>query len=456
MSAEVPPPPEGNNGPAPFKMSFGGGAIKGKGKGIARPAAPLVRPTGAFGAASTEAPTEGHVDELIRGVEGNKIESVTPQVEAKALVIPKEENSNWRQEALAKRKRAYLPEGSSATQAHVVTVETEEPEETKIGLQIRKRVKVETNTTDQSSSAMDINVTETTIVVREEIIEDAKEETLEEMAARKVLEAVTGVSGEGSRRLVLLGEDNVHQDEVESFQKNLEQLPDEASLEDYEKVPVEEFGAALLRGMGWKGDDNGSDAIEYNRRPALLGLGAKPREPEPSKKKYIKPGESRIPQSIPVPSRSSTARPSGPSSQRDTRDTRDSRDRDSRDSRDFRDTKDRDERESRGRKDGRDDRDRGDRGGRESRDSRDDRDKRGGSSRDYRDRERDRDRETKDTRDSRDSRRDDRNRDRDRDYRRDDRKDDRRDDRDRSGREDRGGERRRDRSRDREREKSRR
>lgn len=66
--------------------------------------------------------------------------------------------------------------------------------------------------------------------------------------------------GEGSRRLVLLGEDNVHQDEVESFQKNLEQLPDEASLEDYEKVPVEEFGAALLRGMGWKGDDNGSDA----------------------------------------------------------------------------------------------------------------------------------------------------------------------------------------------------
>lgn len=108
-------------------------------------------------------------------------------------MIPKEENSNWRQEALAKRKRAYLPEGSSATQTHVITVETEEPEETKVGLQIRKRVKVETNTTDQGSSTMDVDVTETatpttTTVVMEEVIEDAKEETLEEMAARKVLE----------------------------------------------------------------------------------------------------------------------------------------------------------------------------------------------------------------------------------------------------------------------------
>ncbi|KAG0078939.1 hypothetical protein BGZ90_003973 [Linnemannia elongata] len=467
MSAEAPPPPEDSNGPAPFKMSFGGGAIKGKGKGIARPAAPLVRPAGAFGTASTEAPAEGHVDELIRGVEGNRIESLAPQVEAKPLVIPKEENSNWRQEALMKRKRAYLPEGSSATQAHVVTVEIEEPEETKVGLQIRKRVKVETNITDQESSAMDVDGTETTTtttttVVTEEVTEDVKEETLEEMAARKVLEAVTGVPGEGSRRLVLLGEDNVHQDEVESFQKNLEQLPDEASLEDYEKVPVEEFGAALLRGMGWKGDDNGSDAVEYSRRPALLGLGAKPREPEPSKKKYIKPGESRMPQSIPVPSRSSATRPSGSSSQRDTRDNRDSRDtrdRDSRDSRDVRDAKDRDDRESRSKRDDRDEQDRRDRGGRDSRDDRDDRDRRGGSSRDYRDRERDRDREsrdTRDTRDSRDSRRDDRDRDRDRDYRKDDRKDDRRDGRDRSGRDDRSGERRRDRSRDRERDRSRR
>lgn len=117
--------------------------------------------------------------------------SLAPQEEAKPLVIPKEENSNWRQEALAKRKRAYLPEGSSATQSHNVTMETEEADETRVGLQISKRIKVETTTTDHDSSAMDVDMkttTTTTTVVTEEIIEDAKEETLEEMAARKVLE----------------------------------------------------------------------------------------------------------------------------------------------------------------------------------------------------------------------------------------------------------------------------
>ncbi|KAJ2720789.1 DNA primase large subunit Spp2 [Coemansia sp. Benny D115] len=47
----------------------------------------------------------------------------------------------------------------------------------------------------------------------------------------------------------------------------------------YERVPVEDFGAAMLRGMGWKGDDdkNSKDAAEFKPRPSLLGLGAKPR-----------------------------------------------------------------------------------------------------------------------------------------------------------------------------------
>ena len=41
-------------------------------------------------------------------------------------------------------------------------------------------------------------------------------------------------------------------DETEAFRKDVEKLPDEATMEDYERVPVEQFGAALLRGLGWK------------------------------------------------------------------------------------------------------------------------------------------------------------------------------------------------------------
>ena len=57
--------------------------------------------------------------------------------------------------------------------------------------------------------------------------------------------------------------------------------PDAPTLEAYEATPIEGFGAALLRGMGWKdGEEIGKNGVaakpkEIKRRPALLGIGAK-------------------------------------------------------------------------------------------------------------------------------------------------------------------------------------
>ncbi|KAJ1945287.1 hypothetical protein FBU59_002353 [Linderina macrospora] len=61
---------------------------------------------------------------------------------------------------------------------------------------------------------------------------------------------------------------------------------EEAGEDAYERVPVEEFGLAMLRGMGWK--DGGPvgrrgrsqvdpESVVQAPRPSLLGLGAKPR-----------------------------------------------------------------------------------------------------------------------------------------------------------------------------------
>ncbi|KAM3160455.1 Pre-mRNA-splicing factor SPP2 [Lachancea thermotolerans] len=63
-------------------------------------------------------------------------------------------------------------------------------------------------------------------------------------------------------------------------------LPTETAQEEYETVPVEEFGDALLRGMGWNGElENEEVAKSAGKskpvlpheqfRPSLLGLGAK-------------------------------------------------------------------------------------------------------------------------------------------------------------------------------------
>lgn len=46
------------------------------------------------------------------------------------------------------------------------------------------------------------------------------------------------------------------------------------TLDDYENIPITEFGKAMLRGMGWKDDDTSNMAKLPELRPKGLGLGA--------------------------------------------------------------------------------------------------------------------------------------------------------------------------------------
>ncbi|KAG9017099.1 hypothetical protein FRB90_001780 [Tulasnella sp. 427] len=66
--------------------------------------------------------------------------------------------------------------------------------------------------------------------------------------------------------------------EEAALQRDLTELPETATLDDYARVPVEQFGMAMLRGMGWKPPASGEDELWIPaERPALLGLGAKAR-----------------------------------------------------------------------------------------------------------------------------------------------------------------------------------
>ena len=70
-------------------------------------------------------------------------------------------------------------------------------------------------------------------------------------------------------------------------------------LQAYESMPIEEFGKAMLLGMGWKEglgvgrNRKVAEPIEYLRRPERLGLGAAPAplDPDAGKKKVVKMGE---------------------------------------------------------------------------------------------------------------------------------------------------------------------
>lgn len=61
--------------------------------------------------------------------------------------------------------------------------------------------------------------------------------------------------------------------EQEAYQKDLDSRPDAPDMDAYSRVPVEEFGAALLRGMGVT--ETAASSEQMQRRPAMLGLGAK-------------------------------------------------------------------------------------------------------------------------------------------------------------------------------------
>ncbi|GAB4821489.1 hypothetical protein N2152v2_008535 [Parachlorella kessleri] len=83
--------------------------------------------------------------------------------------------------------------------------------------------------------------------------------------------------------------------ETEALKRDLAELPAEAPLEAYDAMPVDKFGEALLRGMGWqegraigRGGKGEVVAKELVRRPQRLGLGATP-APDTHQKKFIKP-----------------------------------------------------------------------------------------------------------------------------------------------------------------------
>jgi len=94
------------------------------------------------------------------------------------------------------------------------------------------------------------------------------------------------------------------EDERDKFLFDVMCRPDVADLSAYERMPLEKFGEAMLRGMGWregmpigKNSTRAQEVKQIKPRPNRLGLGATP-QPEKKPEGWIpKPGESRDPKS---------------------------------------------------------------------------------------------------------------------------------------------------------------
>ena len=199
------------------------------------------------------------------------------------LVIVAQRNRDWRAESSRKKGRNLLPAEEIARREGrtIGVVEDTGAKQQVYGLTIVKKEDAEALKEDEDSI--------TKASTNQELAIDRPMTTDEEavaalMGERKgkelVLPVVKNEIDEGDIFTGRANGSGVY--EEDAFKADVASRPDSASLDDYATVPIEEFGAALLRGMGWKeGDVVGKrkDRVVkprvLERRPQLLGLGAK-------------------------------------------------------------------------------------------------------------------------------------------------------------------------------------
>ncbi|KZT56718.1 hypothetical protein CALCODRAFT_308463 [Calocera cornea HHB12733] len=225
------------------------------------------------------------------------------------LVIAPLPNRDWRQSSYAKRAvpDRFLPPGAreraaaeksgdvdtkdvinSGPQLAGLTLAAPKVEDIKIEEKVEVKVEPDGDTTE----------------VKMEV-----EETLEQRALRALL----------------TGEDDTPQiaaipmhtpSETEAYMEDVETRPDTPTMEDYQRVPIEQFGAALLRGMGWKEGQAASrtrtglaEPWVPKARPAFLGLGAKARPEDTVHKDELPKGRKAAMKYVPLVKRVAEVQP---------------------------------------------------------------------------------------------------------------------------------------------------
>ena len=193
------------------------------------------------------------------------------------LVIPALKNKDWRE--LARKRRSagqFVPStagtGKDGSVGGLGTRDAINNGPVLSGLQIKKQaVEITSDSRLDNQETTDIEM-----VALEPETEDQK-------ALRAILAESTGETIYDGPAIDVIP---TPISEADALKQDVDELPDQASLEDYTRVPVSQFGAALLRGMGWKegtaaSRKPGKGLVEPYlpaARPSLLGIGAKEQE----------------------------------------------------------------------------------------------------------------------------------------------------------------------------------
>lgn len=220
-------------------------------------------------------------------------------------MIPSLPNRDWKQSSFAAAASArrgnrgvpgYVPDGGGAGRAvrPEDLIERTGGEAVRGGLQrverdedgdgdIRMKIEEEDDSTAKNISVAASGIIAVKVEPGIDTDTPMEHETLEQQALRAVLATANNDASSSRPSLsIALQSDTLNLQaggpptESDAFRQDVLTRPEESTMSDYETVPIESFGEALLRGMGWvPGKGNNPGIHNPKRRTAGLGLGAK-------------------------------------------------------------------------------------------------------------------------------------------------------------------------------------
>ncbi|KXN65495.1 hypothetical protein CONCODRAFT_80755, partial [Conidiobolus coronatus NRRL 28638] len=212
------------------------------------------------------------------------------EIPVKRVIPCIEEEGGWK----SRKKSSYIPKsqpiGKDAITSQVINgVDSN----TQYGLRVMKPKQVE---------EVEETVDETEVPESSTKDTQPKEPlTLEQQAIKELMNDATN-----TKEVKVMTIPLQPYNETDAYRQDVETRPESCTLQDYEETPIEEFGLAMLRGMGWdeeaeekkkakqKNKDKEKELVPQPREK-LLGLGAKP-QPKPvfkGKGSYQKPPSRR-------------------------------------------------------------------------------------------------------------------------------------------------------------------
>ena len=216
--------------------------------------------------------------EAVSGFSSGKAVHVEAIAAKKHLIIKAEKNRDWRRDSHRKRGKNILPPDVQAAQngaQQSAAASNDEVERAEVSQEAGLKFVPKK---DQDGNVEMSGAVEAGAEVSETVPKTADEEALAALLGDEKKSTLT-IPTQDTQDQNNLSEDG-------RFRADVASRPESASLADYAAVPIEEFGAACLRGMGWtEGSTIGkrrdlagganTKPREVQRRPALLGIGAK-------------------------------------------------------------------------------------------------------------------------------------------------------------------------------------